>query len=70
MSDHPVIERIEKTGYSDNLQEQLEHWGNDVFDDEILEGDDVVFDGGEVILRSNLEEYLSEMYGFKFQTAK
>lgn len=67
MRDHPVIEQIEKTGYP-NMVAQPEHRGIDYLGDEILAGDEVVIDGEETILQSNLEEYLTEMYGFTFKT--
>nr|WP_257985207.1 hypothetical protein [Bacillus sp. T33-2] len=47
---------------------QPEHFGIDYFGDEILVGDDVVIDGQEIILKSNMERYLSEVCGFTFQT--
>jgi hypothetical protein len=50
--------------------ERPETYGIDAMGDEIVEGDSIVIDGDETILQSNLEEYLEEMYGFKFQTAK
>lgn len=69
MRDHPVIEQIEKTGYP-NAVSQLEHNGTDYFGDEILEGDDIVIDGDEMVLKDNLEDYLSDVYGLEFLTAK
>jgi hypothetical protein len=63
----PMITRIEKTGYP-NVVEQAEHWGDDYFGDEILEGDEVVEFDGEVILKDNLEKFLDEL-GFVFKTA-
>jgi hypothetical protein len=50
--------------------ERPETFGIDAMGEEIVEGDSIVIDGDETILQSNLEEYLEEMYGFKFQTAK
>jgi hypothetical protein len=68
MKDHPMIESIERTGYPQDMQPETA--GIDYFGDEILTGDDIVIDGEETILQSNLEEYLTEVYGFKFQTIK
>ena len=67
LRDHPVIERIEKTGYP-NMIEQPEHAGIDYYGTEIIEGDDIVEYDGEVVLKENLEKFLAEM-GFEFKTA-
>jgi len=73
LRDHPAIERTERTGYP-NVVEQPECCGIDFFGDEVLEGDDVVVFEGEMVLRDNLEDsgklekFLSEM-GFEFKTA-
>jgi hypothetical protein len=67
--EHPDITRIRRTGYA-RVVKQKECCGLDYFSDEILEGDSVVIDGEETILQSNLEEYLSEVYGMQFQTIK
>ena len=49
---------------------QPEHFGIDYTGEEVLIGDQVaVSPDGELILKSNLEEYLS-LIGFKFQTAE
>ncbi|CAM3734574.1 YqaI family protein [Mesobacillus zeae] len=69
MRDHPTIEQIERTGYP-NIVAQPEHNGTDYFGDEILVGDDIAEDGGELILQDNLEKYLADVYGFKFKTAE
>ncbi|MBT2680024.1 hypothetical protein J7E38_13500 [Bacillus sp. ISL-35] len=69
MRDHPVIEQVEGTGYP-NLADQPAHSGTDYFGDEILEGDEIVIDGEEMILKNNLEDYLSDVYGLEFTTAK
>ncbi|MBT2661915.1 hypothetical protein [Bacillus sp. ISL-45] len=69
MCDHPIIEQIERTGYP-NAMDQPEHNGTDYFGYEILEGDDIVIDGEEMILKDNLEDYLSDVYGLEFTTAK
>ncbi|MCM3404939.1 hypothetical protein M3655_22640 [Cytobacillus oceanisediminis] len=68
MGDHPMIEQIQRTGFP-NMAAQLEHSGIDYFGDEILEGDDIVEYDGEIVLRDNLERYLSEVMEFKFKTA-
>jgi len=69
MRDHPTIERIERTGYPENLLEQPEHFGSDVYGDEILSGDSYIEDGGELVLKENLERYLADHYQFKFKMA-
>ncbi|UQD52333.1 hypothetical protein C0971_15865 [Bacillus methanolicus] len=71
MRDHPVIEQINRTGYP-NMIAQPEHNGFDYFGSEILSGDEIVIDenNGEVVLKDNLEEYLSEVYEFRFTTAE
>ncbi|WLR54864.1 hypothetical protein LC048_21105 [Mesobacillus subterraneus] len=69
MRDHPVIEQMERMGYP-NAVVQPEHSGTDYFGDEILEGDDIVIDGEEMVLKDNLEDYLSDVYGLEFTTAK
>jgi hypothetical protein len=51
------------------FSEKEEIYGTDYLGSEIVEGDDIVLDGDKVILQINLEEYLEEVYGFKFQTA-
>jgi hypothetical protein len=65
--EHPAIYSVNRTGYV-NISNQPECCGFDVFGDEVLSGDSVVFDGDEMILIENLERYLSENYDFKFQT--
>ncbi|WP_423408051.1 YqaI family protein [Heyndrickxia sp. MSNUG] len=68
--EHPAITRTLRTGYPTNVIEQPEHCGTDYFDSEILEGDDIIIDGEEQILKENLERYLKEVYGMQFQTIK
>ncbi|KEF40154.1 Hypothetical protein Yqai [Schinkia azotoformans MEV2011] len=69
--EHPTISRTLKTGYP-NMVVQPEHFGIDYFGDEILTGDDYVEDpdNGEIVLKENLERYLSDVYGFEFKTAE
>lgn len=67
--EHPVVTQINQTGYP-NMVAQPEHAGNDFFSDEILEGDSIVEHDGNIILESNLEDYLIEELGFKFKTAE
>lgn len=67
--EHPDITRTLKSGYP-NLVAQPEHWGTDVRDDEILIGDSYIeLPNGEVLLESNLEDYLIENLGWVFKTA-
>ncbi|MED0665747.1 hypothetical protein P4T04_05365 [Bacillus badius] len=69
MRDHPVIEQTELTGYA-NMVSQPEHCGIDAMGDEILVGDDIIELNGEIILKSNLEDYLTEYCGAEFKTAE
>jgi hypothetical protein len=69
--EHPVITQINRTGYP-NMVAQPEHNGFDFFGTEILDYDEIVIDenNGEVVLKENLEDYLTEVYGFRFTTAE
>ncbi|WP_340297592.1 YqaI family protein [Bacillus velezensis] len=42
----------------------------DFYGDEVTSVDDYVIDGGEIILRENLERYLKEQLGFEFKNAQ
>jgi predicted RNA-binding Zn-ribbon protein involved in translation (DUF1610 family) len=54
-----------------NLAKQPEHWGDDMLGDEILMGDSYIeLPNGEVLLESNLEDYLIENLGWVFKTAE
>lgn len=67
--EHPMITKINKTGYP-NMVAQPEHFGTDVMDTEILTGDTYIeLPDGELLLESNLEDYLIEVKGFVFKTA-
>lgn len=66
--EHPDCARALKTGYA-NVVEQPEHFGTDIFGDEILEGDEICEYDGEIILKENLERYLKNELGFDFKTA-
>lgn len=60
----------EKTGI-ENMVGQPEHWGMDVFGNEILVGDSIVeLNNGEIVLEKDLEDYLIETLNFVFKTAK
>lgn len=67
--EHPMITQVNRTGYP-NMVVQPEHAGIDYFDTEILAGDEIVEDNGELILKENLERYLEEVYGFQFKLAE
>lgn len=70
MLEHPVITRINKTGYP-TKEAQPDHAGNDYFGDEVLVGDNVIhLPDGEVLLEGNLEDYLIEVLGFRFKKAE
>lgn len=66
MLEHPMVTEIEKTGYPNALA-QPECCGIDYFGNELLSGDEIVEFDGEIVLRDNLMEFLSEM-GFTFKT--
>ncbi|MGG0718721.1 hypothetical protein ABE096_14155 [Robertmurraya massiliosenegalensis] len=61
----------EKSGLA-NVVDQPEHFGIDYYGNEILIGDSIVIDpsNGEIVLEARLEDYLIEVKGFQFQTAK
>ncbi|MCY8205280.1 hypothetical protein MOC09_16915 [Bacillus sp. N12A5] len=42
----------------------------DFYGDEVTPVDDYVIDGGEIILKENLERYLKEQLGFEFKNAQ
>ncbi|WP_144528761.1 YqaI family protein [Peribacillus simplex] len=69
--EHPDNVHAHKNGYP-NLVAQPKHAGIDFYGHEILIGDSIVMDPstGEVVLKENLENYLSELYGFSFKTAE
>jgi hypothetical protein len=67
--EHPSITQANKTGYANKIA-QPENAGIDALGDEILAGDEIVIDGEDIILKSNLEEYLTEYYRFEFKTAE
>lgn len=69
--EHPDITQVNRTG-SLNVIAQPEHAGTDYFGTEILMGDEIVTDNNtnEVVLKDDLEKYLTEVYGFKFSTAE
>lgn len=69
MIEHPMITRINATGYP-NMIAQPEHAGIDFFGNEILVGDEIIEHDGNVILADSLEDYLIEELGFEFKTAE
>ncbi|WP_339165416.1 hypothetical protein [Siminovitchia sp. FSL W7-1587] len=61
---------IENPMVLDHLWDDAEKvWGVDAMGDEIMEGDPIVEIDGEVVLRSNLEDYLAEYQNAKFTYA-
>lgn len=70
--EHPMITRINATGYPSNDVEPLEdiHAGSDYFGNEIFVGDDIVEHDGEIILADSLREYLTEVLEFEFKKAE
>ncbi|KIL73698.1 YqaI family protein [Bacillus badius] len=67
--EHPAITRTMETGYA-NMVSQPEHCGIDAMGHEILVGDSIIEIGGEIVLESNLEDYLTEYCGAQFKTAE
>ena len=67
--EHPVITRTMETGYA-NMISQPEHVAVDVMGDEVLVGDSIIELNGEIILESNLEDYLIERLGAQYKTAE
>ncbi|RJS60146.1 hypothetical protein [Bacillus sp. PK3_68] len=67
--EHPAITQTMKTGYA-NMISQPEHVGIDAMGDEILVGDEIIEINGEIILESNLEDYLIECCGAQYKTAE
>lgn len=71
--EHPDITRTLRTGYPDGLRNMInqpEHYGIDYFGDEILVGDEIVEINGEIVLKDNFEDYLTEVLEVKFMTAE
>ena len=67
--EHPDITQARKTGYP-NMVAQPEHFGTDIYGDEIVVGEDYIeLPDGELLLESNLEDYLIEKLGFVYKTA-
>lgn len=68
--EHPVVTYINRTGYPQDMQET--HWGSDYNGNEIMHGDNIVFDPNtdEVILEEDLQEYLVNRLGFQFKVAE
>jgi len=70
--EHPMITRINATGYPSKDVEPVEdkHAGSDYFGNEIFVGDDIVEHDGEIILSDSLEDYLTDVLEFKFKKAE
>jgi hypothetical protein len=67
--EHPSITQANKTGYA-NVFAQPEHFGNDAMGHEILTGDSYIeLPNGDLLLESNLEDFLIENLGWSFKTA-
>ena len=67
--EHPAVTRTMETGYA-NMISQPEHVAIDVMGDEVLAGDSIIELNGEIILESNLEDYLIEYCGAQYKTAE
>jgi hypothetical protein len=68
--EHPIITRINDTGYPSKEVEPKESADVDYFGNEILVGDEVVVHNGETILTDSLGDYLIEVLEFEFKTAE
>jgi len=68
---HPDITQAERTGYPYGVEKE-EAIGVDYFGNEIWPGDDYFEDPerGEMVLQEYWQDYMSEVYGFKFRTAE
>lgn len=67
--EHPSITRANKTGYP-NKEGQVEHFGTDIFDHEILTGDTyLLLPNGELLHENNIEDYLNEIIGCIYKKA-
>jgi hypothetical protein len=67
--EHPMITRINATGYPSKDVEPKESAGSDYYGNKILVGDDIVEHDGEIILVDSLEDYLADVLEFKFRKA-
>lgn len=74
--EHPIITRINATGYpSKDIEPQEEPEikevaCSDVFGNEVFVGEDVWIHNGEVIPDDRLEDYLIEVLGFENKKAE
>ena len=66
--EHPVITEINQLGYPKDVYQE-KHWGVDVMGHEIIEGDSIIEIDGEIVLESNLEDFLIEHLGANFTRA-
>ena len=68
---HPDITQAERTGYPYGVKQE-EAIGIDYFGNEIWSGDDYFEDPerDEMVLQEYWQDYMSEVYGFKFRTAE
>lgn len=74
MLEHPIVSQINRTGYPkisglENVVAQQECCGISFYGTEILEGDIICIDHDnfdEIILRENLQQYCTELLGFRF----
>jgi len=57
--DHPIIQQIERTGFSEHFQErETDYPVEDIFGDEIMSNDIYfVMKDGSIVLEQNLGEY-------------
>lgn len=66
--EHPIIAELNRKGYAGATDQEC--WGTDYYGELIVSGDDVAEFGGDIVLKDNLERYLSEIWDFKFYTMK
>ncbi|MBS4173513.1 hypothetical protein [Bacillus sp. FJAT-49736] len=63
---HPIVDQIMLTGYPKDMAAQPEFNGIDFMQCEILTGDRIVIDEGEIILAEHLDGYLQGEHEFQF----
>lgn len=64
--EHPIITELNRKGYVGATDQEC--WGKDYYGELIVTGNDVVEFDGDIVLKDNLERYLTEVWNFKFHT--
>jgi hypothetical protein len=72
--EHPMVTQINRTGYPENMIAQPLYNAKDFFGDAISTGAAIVVipnhNSKDIILESNLEDYLIEVLGCQYKLAK